>query len=50
MNTANKPMPLRGSTSAPKFDGTPLSLMRYFEDVQQTCETHGITDEAQIVK
>ena len=24
--------------------------MRYFEDVQQTCETHGITDEAQIVK
>ena len=24
--------------------------MRYFEDVQQTCETHRITDEAQIVK
>lgn len=47
---ASKPMPTRGHTAAPKFDGDAKLLNRYFEDVEQLCLTHEIEDVASIIK
>ena len=49
MNVA-KPMPGRGHSAAPKFEGDSKLLNRFFEDVEQTCATHGVDDVAELIR
>ncbi|KAJ8594380.1 hypothetical protein M405DRAFT_729842 [Rhizopogon salebrosus TDB-379] len=41
-------MPLRGTPTAPKFDGNPRELIRYFEDVEQLADAAALTDVQRI--
>jgi len=45
--------PFRGSREAPLFDGTPLTLNRYFQDIDQLFDNLGVvapTDAAKVAK
>jgi hypothetical protein len=37
-------MPLRGTPTAPKFNGNPRELIRYFEDVEQLADAAALND------
>jgi hypothetical protein len=41
-------MPLRGTDAAPKFDGNPRELIRYFDDVEQLADAAGLNDAQRI--
>jgi hypothetical protein len=41
-------MPLQGTPTAPKFDGNPRELIRYFEDVEQLADAAALKDVQQI--
>ncbi|KAG1730562.1 hypothetical protein EDD22DRAFT_788670 [Suillus occidentalis] len=41
-------MPLRGTEAAPKFNGTPVCLIPYLEDIEQLSDHAGHTPEQHI--
>ena len=47
-STSSFHMPLRGTPNAPKFDGNPEELLRYFEDIEQLADAANLSDDARI--
>ncbi|KAH9841014.1 uncharacterized protein C8Q71DRAFT_721438 [Rhodofomes roseus] len=48
--STNRRMPLRGERSAPKFDGTPRALARYFSELQELFAYAGVVDDVKKVE
>lgn len=47
---ATRSLPIRGQSSAPKFDGEPRQLTRYFQDLEAVFQAHAVNAVAERVR